>query len=167
MGVLDYSYRHHVNSCSATNWENVCVKDYERTVPPPGFVERLKEAMAFRGIRPDSPTQLGRRLGRDRRVCSKWLNGLTPNLSADDLFQLADGLDVSPRWLWLNQGTMTRDRTRSVDEQELLAVYRELERAPNRWAANALIERGRELKNEITLPPSRETPFPAKPRRRP
>lgn len=134
----------------------------KRKLPPRGFLDRLKMAMVRSGI--VGPVALGKKVGVNKQTAAKWLNGQTPNLGADDLFRLSGGLEVAPRWLWRGEGPMTGWQGLDADEHALVALYRELAKSPDGWAADYWLAQGNELRSRITLPPSTTSPYPKAPK---
>lgn len=64
--------------------------------------ERLREALADSQI---SQSELARRVGLSRGAVSFWFNGVTKELTADNLLAAAQALGVNPIWLGSGKGS--------------------------------------------------------------
>jgi transcriptional regulator with XRE-family HTH domain len=65
---------------------------------------RLTELLKERGL---TATELATRIGVAQGTVSRWTRDERPNISARDLFAMADELNVNPRWLF--DGSSARD----------------------------------------------------------
>lgn len=86
-----------------------------------GFRERLEEAAGRQG-----PTAIGDLLGISKQTVHRWMKGAEPSL--ETLFQVADKLNVDPRWLATGHGAKrpAAPQTSGLgpSEADLLARYR-------------------------------------------
>ena len=130
------------------------MRDNSHVPKKTSFTERLHDAMVRQGLR--GPVQLGLKLGVNKQTASKWINGETRILSAVDLFKIADGLKVRPRWLLTGDGPMDNIQRPSAEEQQALEVYRTL---PPHWREDWVAD-GRRTLEKLTLPPSAANPYP-------
>lgn len=135
---LGHSYGPYVNSRGPLLREN---SGMAKTT----FVERLHDAMVQQGL--DGPVQLGKRLGVNKQTASKWIRGETTILAASDLFLIADGLKVSPRWLWTGSGPITPVAHPTPDEEVVIRLYRTL---PKGWR-DAWVDEGRKTLKLLQL----------------
>lgn len=93
------------------------------------FVTRLADAMKKEGLK--GPVELGKRLKVNKQTASKWINGQTTRLAAADLYRIADGLRVSPRWLWKGGDIpMISKPSIGAEEERLIGIFRSL---PPEW----------------------------------
>jgi len=111
----------------------------------------------MQGLGVDAPA-LARRLKCSRAVIHKYLNGKSKQIEALLLFEMADELDVSARWLLLpDQPTMNKERSLGPDENLALNIFAQL--SPD--ARGAWFRQGEDL---IRLQPpliaTPATPFP-------
>jgi len=117
------------------------------------FPERLADAMAKEGVR--GPVKLGERLKVNKQTASKWINGRTTILSADDLYRIADGLNVAARWLWKDEGPMMRRQVLTDAELRVLGVYRTL---PEKWREDWITD-GVKTLEKLDLPATVDNPY--------
>ena len=87
------------------------------------FADRLSGAMKAAEL--ENAAELARRAGCTRQAIHKWLNG-DPIKDAAALFGLATALNVSARWLLLDEGLPSQKESLSEDERTLLSHYREM-----------------------------------------
>jgi transcriptional regulator with XRE-family HTH domain len=116
------------------------------------FLDRLKAALARKGQDYYSPTSVGEFFGVNKQTAARWLAGGEPNVSM--LFVIADKLEVSPRWLAVNEGPMSS--TQITDEESAMVeqIYRQLSgKARAKWLRD-----GHELV-ELTTPKGVHNPF--------
>lgn len=122
--------------------------------------ERLHEAMKVRGIA--KPADLARALKENPQTAYKWWAGQTVNISASDLFHMADRLDVNARWLMGLSETMTKGRNLEPDEDAVLAIYRSLKALPQQGWVDDWLTDGNKLVERLSPAPSQSTPFSKK-----
>jgi transcriptional regulator with XRE-family HTH domain len=122
-------------------------------MPKHGFPERLRDAMVKEGLK--GPVALGKRLKVNKQTASKWINGQTTVLSADDLYRIADGLHVAARWLWKGEGPMLQRPTLTQDQERVLGVYKSL---PAAWRDD-WVSQGVKTLERLTLPPTADNPY--------
>ena len=95
-----------------------------KPVPDPlGMGHRIKEARQEMGL---TQTALAKRLNCSKAVVSQWESGQVKDIRLERFFELADALDVIPRWLAVGIGhkrgvSMARDNS-----FEVLALARRL-----------------------------------------
>jgi len=58
---------------------------------------RIRTAMTACGMK--SVAELGRRIGLPRQTVHRWINGDTKNMTHENLYKVADALQVRARWL--------------------------------------------------------------------
>jgi transcriptional regulator with XRE-family HTH domain len=58
---------------------------------------RIRIAMTACGMK--SVAELGRRIGLPRQTVHRWINGDTKNMTHENLYKVADALQVRARWL--------------------------------------------------------------------
>jgi transcriptional regulator with XRE-family HTH domain len=67
------------------------------TDPENSIASRIRMAMAACGMK--SVAELGRRIGLPRQTVHRWINGDTKNMTHENLYKVADALQVRARWL--------------------------------------------------------------------
>ena len=65
--------------------------------PTQSIAARIRTAMAACGMK--SVAELGRRIGLPRQTVHRWINGDTKNMTHENLYKVADALQVRARWL--------------------------------------------------------------------
>ena len=65
--------------------------------PSLSIAARIRTAMAACGMK--SVAELGRRIGLPRQTVHRWINGDTKNMTHENLYKVADALQVRARWL--------------------------------------------------------------------
>jgi transcriptional regulator with XRE-family HTH domain len=96
--------------------------------------ERIRAAMLAAGYA--NPGMLARRLKLPRQTVHRWLAGGIKNMTYDNLFALADALNVSARWLALGDVDPSKYLLKDEQEVEMMAVMREMSpRTRAQWLA--------------------------------
>ena len=122
-----------------------------------GFRDRLRDACKLVGV--TTPAQFADRVKVSRQTGHKWWSGSTKNLRAIDLFDIADRLGVSARWLLTGELPMIRgQRTPTPDEQRALDLFRAL---PEAWREDWVSQGARTLER-LDLKPTASHPYRAK-----
>ena len=65
--------------------------------PAKSIAARIRTAMSACGMK--SVAELGRRIGLPRQTVHRWINGDTKNMTHENLYKVADALQVRTRWL--------------------------------------------------------------------
>lgn len=65
--------------------------------PDHSIAARIRTAMTACGMK--SVAELGRRVGLPRQTVHRWINGDTKNMTHENLYKVADALQVRARWL--------------------------------------------------------------------
>jgi len=65
--------------------------------PNNSIAVRIRTAMTACGMK--SVAELGRRIGLPRQTVHRWINGDTKNMTHENLYKVADALQVRARWL--------------------------------------------------------------------
>ncbi|MGA0023204.1 MAG: helix-turn-helix domain-containing protein [Burkholderiales bacterium] len=65
--------------------------------PENSIATRIRTAMTACGMK--SVAELGRRIGLPRQTVHRWINGDTKNMTHENLYKVADVLQVRARWL--------------------------------------------------------------------
>src|SRR3989338_8032413 len=65
--------------------------------PSNSIAARIRAAMTACGMK--SVAELGRRIGLPRQTVHRWINGDTKNMTHENLYKVADALQVRARWL--------------------------------------------------------------------
>ena len=65
--------------------------------PAKSIAARIRTAMTACGMK--SVAELGRRIGLPRQTVHRWINGDTKNMTHENLYKVADALQVRARWL--------------------------------------------------------------------
>lgn len=89
----------------------------------PSITERLNDAFSHSGY---SKAELARRLGLTRATIGAWLHGRSVNIRPDNLFALADVLEIEARWLATGQGPRER-QVLSREQRRLVDAYHKLD----------------------------------------
>lgn len=125
--------------------------------------DRLLEALADKHIHDNAG--FARKLGMRPQTTHNWYTGSRPNISAVDVFFIADKLGVSPRWLL---GLVDNKRhgvpAPNPDEDRVLALYRELKKQPEQWVDDWIADGYRTLE-KLGAKPSTVLPFPNAPKK--
>lgn len=95
-----------------------------KTKPKSTQHDRIRDAMIAAGIA--GPGELARRLRLPRQTVHRWLAGNIKNLTYDNLFRLADLLNVSARWLAIGDVDPSKYLVKDEQEVEMMAVIREM-----------------------------------------
>jgi len=86
--------------------------------------DRIRDAMISAGIA--TPAELARRLDLPRQTVHRWLGGNIKNLTYENLFRLADLLNVSARWLAIGDVDPSKYLVKDEQEVEMMALIREM-----------------------------------------
>lgn len=89
----------------------------------PGFPGRLKKAMAAVKV---NDAELARRAGRTRAVIGQYLAGDKTSIDGLLLFDVADALDVSGRWLVKGDALPGKGRPLDVEQHQVLDLHSDL-----------------------------------------
>lgn len=115
---------------------------------------RIAISMAAKGIK--TPADLARKLRLNRQTVHKWMTGEAIKLEPENLFKLADALEVNPRWLATREGEPQPPRTVPIDDQRVLDLYKALPPA----VRDSWVKSGDALLT-ATGEPSKSQPFKA------
>lgn len=85
---------------------------------------RIRDAMLAQGVA--NPAELSRRIDLPRQTVHRWLNGDTKNMSVENLFRLADALNVSARWLALGDVEPSKYVIKNETEVEMMSIMKEM-----------------------------------------
>jgi len=85
---------------------------------------RVHDAMIAHGI--TNVSELARRLELPRQTVYRWLTGDIKHLSVENLFRLADLLNVSARWLALGDVEPSKYVIKNETEVEMMSVMKEM-----------------------------------------
>jgi transcriptional regulator with XRE-family HTH domain len=86
--------------------------------------DRIRDAMIARGIA--GAGELARRLNLPRQTVHRWLRGSIKNMTYENLFRLADHLNVSARWLAVGDVDPSKYMVKDEQEVEMMAIIREM-----------------------------------------
>lgn len=102
-----------------------------------------------------------RKLKIGRQTAHKWWHGLTSpdKLRASDLYKIADGLNVSARWLLTGNGPMTPRQALDPDQHRVVEIYNSFKDENKGWRDDWVSEGVRRLER-LNLKPSLSNPFP-------
>lgn len=121
---------------------------------------RIRLGMAQAGLR--SVSDLARKMKVNRQTVHRWVDGQGEKLTPEMLFNLADALNVSPKWLALGPPeSPVPPRQLDPDTTEIIQIKEALERAKNDEALSQWVSHGRTLV-KILAPASTSNPFPIK-----
>jgi transcriptional regulator with XRE-family HTH domain len=123
---------------------------------------RIRGAMIAGGI--PGAAALARRIGLPRQTVHRWLNGDTKNMTHENLYHLADALNVRARWLAL--GDVDPSNTLDFKDEntsELMAMYGEMSPSVrDQWLAIGRFLLTIQASGKAT----RHNPYPAMPVRK-
>ncbi len=94
-----------------------------RVDTPPSFTDRLRLVFEESGL---TQAELARRLRVPRATVNAWFQGRSINLTHDNLFALADALNVVARWLGTGRGRKELAKLQP-NHTELLRCYTALD----------------------------------------
>lgn len=151
-----------VNSRGYTGGDNRGMPVSKPPKPWTTFQERLFEAMAKEGVW--TPADLARKLKVQPQTAYKWWAGQTENISARDLYRIADAFKVSARWLVGLRADPGRATALTESQQRVLDLYSALGRAHGGWAEHWMSQ-GNDLLNRLSVPASPAHPYPKAPKR--
>ncbi len=86
--------------------------------------DRIRDAMIAAGI--EGVGDLARRLGLPRQTVHRWLQGSIKNMTYENLFRLADLLNVSARWLAVGDVDPSKYIVKDEQEVEMMAIIRDM-----------------------------------------
>lgn len=102
--------------------------------PENSIASRIRTAMVTCGLR--SVAELGRRIGLPRQTVHRWINGDTRNMTHENLYKVADALQVRARWLALGD---TASTPIELDDGDVLGLIKTYEAMPpaarDQWLA--------------------------------
>ena len=125
--------------------------DVKRTTQDtPG--ERIRAMRETKGM---NQTQLAKKAGIEQPSLSQIETGDTRTLRGKTLMGLAKALEVNPQWILTGRDSLVEPQTLTVEETELLALYRTLDTVD----AERIISFARTMSLSKTTPPSRVNPY--------
>ena len=89
---------------------------------PAAMAERLRDAMAIRGI--TSPAELARRVNVPRQTVTRWMHRMPNKMELSAFLRLLLVLNVSGYWLVNGGDRLQRAQLVTPDESHLLDLYR-------------------------------------------
>jgi transcriptional regulator with XRE-family HTH domain len=89
--------------------------------PNNSIASRIRTAMAACGMK--SVAELGRRIGLPRQTVHRWINGDTKNMTHENLYKVADVLQVRARWLAVGDTAPAQIDLAEGDVVGLLKIY--------------------------------------------
>lgn len=102
--------------------------------PENSIASRIRRAMDACGMK--SVAELGRRLGLPRQTVHRWISGDTKNMTHENLYKVADTLQVRARWLAV--GDTANDQVDLADG-DVVGLIRNYEAMPpaarDQWLA--------------------------------
>lgn len=102
--------------------------------PENSIAARIRASMSGCGVR--SVAELGRRIGLPRQTVHRWINGDTRNMTHENLYKVADALQVRARWLALGDTTTTSIDLADGDVVGLVKTYESMPQAArDQWLA--------------------------------
>lgn len=129
--------------------------------PEEKFAERIKAACNTAGTSAE-PSAMARKTKLSKQLCFKYLHAQTKMdyIPAWAIWQIADALKVSARWLFLGEGAPWNAVATTNDENEVLKAMREL--SPE--AIHHIIEatKGQLAKEKVAPETGRFAPTPVK-----
>ena len=102
--------------------------------PNNSIASRIRTAMAACGMK--SVAELGRRIGLPRQTVHRWINGDTKNMTHENLYKVADVLQVRARWLAVGDTAPAQIDLAEGDVVGLLKIYESMPPAAReQWLA--------------------------------
>lgn len=102
--------------------------------PENSIATRIRTAMTACGMK--SVAELGRRIGLPRQTVHRWINGDTKNMTHENLYKVADVLQVRARWLAVGDTAPTQIDLGEGDVVGLIKTYEALSpSAREQWLA--------------------------------
>lgn len=102
--------------------------------PSKSIAARIRTAMAACGMK--SVAELGRRIGLPRQTVHRWINGDTKNMTHENLYKVADALQVRARWLAVGDTAPAQIDLGDGDVVGLIRTYESMsETAREQWLA--------------------------------
>ncbi len=95
---------------------------------------RIRTAMTACGMK--SVAELGRRIGLPRQTVHRWINGDTKNMTHENLYKVADALQVRARWLAVGDTAPAQIDLGEGDVVGLIKIYESMPSAAReQWLA--------------------------------
>jgi transcriptional regulator with XRE-family HTH domain len=119
---------------------------------------RIKIGMAMQGI--DSVSELARRVKLNRQTVHKWWSGEVDTIDLENLFRLADVLEVDPRWLGTKEGDPQPQQRVTPELRQLIATYQAMDDRDRRvWQRNgtAMLEESGKTSSAQPFKPKSKT----------
>lgn len=102
--------------------------------PAQSIAARIRTAMTACGMK--SVAELGRRIGLPRQTVHRWINGDTKNMTHENLYKVADALQVRARWLAVGDTAPAQVDFGDGDVVGLIKTYESMpEAARAQWLA--------------------------------
>lgn len=102
--------------------------------PEHSIATRIRTAMSACGMK--SVAELGRRIGLPRQTVHRWINGDTKNMTHENLYKVADVLQVRARWLAVGDTAPTQIDLGEGDVVGLIKTYEAMSpEAREQWLA--------------------------------
>lgn len=102
--------------------------------PTKSIAARIRTAMASCGMK--SVAELGRRIGLPRQTVHRWINGDTKNMTHENLYKVADALQVRARWLAVGDTAPAQIDLADGDVVGLIKTYESMSAAAReQWLA--------------------------------
>lgn len=102
--------------------------------PSNSIAARIRIAMAACGMK--SVAELGRRISLPRQTVHRWINGDTKNMTHENLYKVADALQVRARWLAVGDTAPAQIDLADGDVVGLIRTYESMPaEAREQWLA--------------------------------
>lgn len=102
--------------------------------PSNSIAARIRAAMTACGMK--SVAELGRRIGLPRQTVHRWINGDTKNMTHENLYKVADALQVRARWLAVGDTAPAQIDLGEGDVVGLIKIYESMPAAAReQWLA--------------------------------
>ena len=102
--------------------------------PSNSIAVRIRTAMTACGMK--SVAELGRRIGLPRQTVHRWINGDTKNMTHENLYKVADALQVRARWLAVGDTAPAQIDLGEGDVVGLIKIYESMPvAAREQWLA--------------------------------
>ncbi len=106
----------------------------EQGDPDHSIAARIRTAMTACGMK--SVAELGRRIGLPRQTVHRWINGDTKNMTHENLYKVADALQVRARWLAVGDTAPSQIDLGDGDVVGLIGTYEAMPAAAReQWLA--------------------------------
>lgn len=106
------------------------------------FGDRVKQAREAKGL---SQSDLGGLVGVSRQAIFSIETGENKSMRPDNLFKVADALDINARWLATGEGPKSPELNRTINSETLKLAALDVEKAVSKASGKLTLEKKCEL----------------------